>query len=495
MISVYKWQKIKAWSVQGKGIKEIAKELKMSKNTVRKYLRSHVPPNFHPRKYHRLLNEYRTLIDSFLEKHFIGTRIFIELKKCGYSGSLSTVHRYLATLQKEKKRKERITTRVETLPGKQMQYDWTEWMLPVKDTSLKIYLHQVMCSYSRKKYYTFSTNITAITCLRALYHGFFFFQGIPEEVVVDNGKQMITTHGKDGVIRFTDDFLFFCGSFGIEPYACFPNRPQTKGKVERAFSPIKNHLLQGLSVQTLSELEPLLEEFTESENRRLHSVLKETPNERFEREKTTLRPLPEVEETRLFPRVVRKVSFDGYLSYRGKDYPVPMASCGEQVFVDDRFGRLIAVYNQKGEEIGTYELRCKDSPNRPIHPEHDARNLRYQTKREMVRSRMLRAFFDTFAEAGDHFLEGLRQKVGANLTWHCREILNLTSIYEIDVIKNALFLCTKIHAFHKNYVLGLIAKESQKTVILPGKSPFSIFTSPVDIHRDLREYSEVVSHE
>lgn len=155
MISMYKWQKIKVLLIQGKGIKTIARELKMSKNTVRKYLRSPVLLTFHPRTYHLLLNEYKIIIDSFLEKHFIGTRIFTGLKKKGYTGSLSTVRRSLATLKKEQKQKERATTRVETLPGKQMQYDWTEWVLPVKGTPLKIYLHQVICSYSRKKLYLF----------------------------------------------------------------------------------------------------------------------------------------------------------------------------------------------------------------------------------------------------------------------------------------------------------------------------------------------------
>ena len=88
MISMYKWQKIKAMSVQGKGIKTIARELKMSKNTVRKYLKDTTVPIFHPRTYHHLLDEYQTLIASFVEKHFIGTRIDTELKKLGYTGSL-----------------------------------------------------------------------------------------------------------------------------------------------------------------------------------------------------------------------------------------------------------------------------------------------------------------------------------------------------------------------------------------------------------------------
>ena len=35
------------------------------------------------------------------------------------------------------------------------------------------------------------------------------------------------------VEKNTDDFLKFCGLYGIEPTACQPYRAQTKGKVER----------------------------------------------------------------------------------------------------------------------------------------------------------------------------------------------------------------------------------------------------------------------
>jgi hypothetical protein len=62
---MYKWQKIKAMSVQGEGIKTMARELKMSKNTMIKYLKNSTVPTFHPRTYHHLLDEYKTLIASF----------------------------------------------------------------------------------------------------------------------------------------------------------------------------------------------------------------------------------------------------------------------------------------------------------------------------------------------------------------------------------------------------------------------------------------------
>jgi len=48
-----------------------------------------------------------------------------------------------------------------------MQYDWKEWDLPVCGKTLRIYLHEVVLSYSRKKYYAYSLSITARDVIRA----------------------------------------------------------------------------------------------------------------------------------------------------------------------------------------------------------------------------------------------------------------------------------------------------------------------------------------
>jgi len=95
-----------------------------------------------------------------------------ELLEIGYKGSLSSVHRYIASIKEAKQIKAKTTTRVETEPGKQMQYDWKEWDLPVEGKILKVYLHEVVLSYSRKKYYVSSLSITGQDVIRAIMGGY-----------------------------------------------------------------------------------------------------------------------------------------------------------------------------------------------------------------------------------------------------------------------------------------------------------------------------------
>lgn len=84
MISMYKWQQIKALRVKGVGIRGIAKKLGISRNTVRRYLRGTGPPEFKAREYGKMLDRYGEGIREMLSKKYIGTRIFAELSMMGY---------------------------------------------------------------------------------------------------------------------------------------------------------------------------------------------------------------------------------------------------------------------------------------------------------------------------------------------------------------------------------------------------------------------------
>ena len=101
---MYMWQQVKALRQQGFHVKQIARRLKISKNTVKKYLRSSDPPEFQSREYTKKSDPYADQIKVMIKKGFIGTRIYEELTELGFTGSLSTVERVVHTIRKEKER-------------------------------------------------------------------------------------------------------------------------------------------------------------------------------------------------------------------------------------------------------------------------------------------------------------------------------------------------------------------------------------------------------
>ncbi|BCB96274.1 hypothetical protein JZK55_11960 [Dissulfurispira thermophila] len=68
MISMYKWQQVRVLRQKGETIKGIARQLKLSRNTVRKYLRKDEPPQFKARQYERLLDPYEEVIKEMLKR-------------------------------------------------------------------------------------------------------------------------------------------------------------------------------------------------------------------------------------------------------------------------------------------------------------------------------------------------------------------------------------------------------------------------------------------
>jgi transposase len=258
------WHAIQVLKRQGHGKKAVARQLKISRNTVKRYWDSQAPPSYQRAAPVKRLDSYALQIKEIMAKRFIGTRIFHELTILGYAGSLTSVYRYLKQLQDD--RNERATIHFETPPGQQMQYDWKEWQVPVAGQPVKLYFHQVILAFSRYKFVTFSLDLVTATIIRVLIQALAAFRGVPAEIVIDNPKQLVLSHDRQDTIRYQDDFLAFLGVYGLSPDPCQPYRARTKGKVENPFYYLQEHFLRGLEVQDLQELERRLASFMEQYN-------------------------------------------------------------------------------------------------------------------------------------------------------------------------------------------------------------------------------------
>jgi transposase len=493
MLSVYRWQQVKVMRSNGVSIKGIARRLKISKNTVRRYLRDPSPPVFKGRQHERALDAYEEEILGMMEDRYIGTRIYEELKAKGFEGSLSTLYRCRQRLRTEADIREKATTRFETAPGKQMQYDWTVWTLAVSGRPVTVYFHQVVLGYSRKKYYTWSLRIKTQDVMRAIEQGIVYFGGVPEELVIDNPKQEVVVHKKSGVVCYTDEFLRFCGVYGMEPNACVPYRARTKGKVERPFYYLEEHLLRGLEVSEVGELDGLLKSFTDGYNARAHSSLKESPDERFAREKVYLRPIPAVDPTFIYSREVRKVSNDGYIHWEGHLYAVPMDFCLHDVWVEEVFGSVLLIYDVSGKVIAEHSVRLFDKGIRPEHPGHAAINDACLMKKESYRAGLIRTFVERFPAQGDTYVAGLRKNTTVNMSWHLEEILGFCHFYRNDEISAVLDECIRLGAYHKNTVKRLLG-ERDFQIPLSALEGLPMCRAALDITRSLSAYHVEVSH-
>lgn len=495
---MYKWHQVKVMWEQGQSIKKISKDLGIARNTVRQYIREASPPVFKGRRYASGLENFKPDILKMLETRYIGTKIHEELKKKGYAGSLSAVHKYLHGLRTEETIRQKATTRFETKPGQQMQYDWTPWTFTIAGHSVEVYFHDLVLGYSRKKHYSWSLRIRSEDVIRAIEEGIRYFGGLCSELVIDNPKQEVVTHKKNGVVRYNDEFLRFCGLYGITPNACRTYRARTKGKVERPFYYLEEHLLRGLELKELGELDELLTSFTAGYNARPHSTLREAPDRRFEDEKEHLRTIPSVDPTLIYDREIRKVSNDGYISWKGGFYFVPMSLCLRDVMVEEISGRALKVYDLAGNVVVEHSIRLFDK-TRPEHPEHAAINEACLKKKESLQAGLIRKFEERFPRQGEAYVQGLRKNTTANLSWQIEEILGFCRFYRDDQMSAVLDECIRIGSYHKNTVKRLL---SENNVQFPppesGGFPENVSLASlenVNISRSLLVYHVEASHE
>jgi transposase len=233
---------IRILSRRGMSIRAIARELKISRNTVRKYLRGEAVKDVErrrpgrPRKLEPYEDWIRRRVEGAAPIRLPATVLHREIKAMGYDGTERTVRRFIASLRPTPAPEPVV--RYETPPGHQAQMDWGEYRLGRK----KVYAFVGVLGYSRWLYLEYVESMRAevlVDCHRRMLGD---FGGVPREILYDNMKTVVThrdAYGR-GRHRFHDAIWSLAAECGYRPKLCRPARPQTKGKVERAIDYIAN---------------------------------------------------------------------------------------------------------------------------------------------------------------------------------------------------------------------------------------------------------------
>jgi transposase len=117
---------IRVLSRQGKSIREIARTLEVSRNTVRRYVCGDGLPHYQRETRPSKLDDYKQYIAervrAAVPEWIPATVLLRELRSLGYAGDISILKDHLATLKPVAKLEPLI--RFETDPGRQMQADF-----------------------------------------------------------------------------------------------------------------------------------------------------------------------------------------------------------------------------------------------------------------------------------------------------------------------------------------------------------------------------------
>lgn len=487
------WTTIRYLHAQGKSIRAIAEELAIARNTVRAALRRDGPPHYvRPKRPNPKLVPFADEIRRmYFEQHFIGSRILRELRALGYQGGPTALYAHLRAL-KASLPDPRITERFETPPGQQAQFDWSPYTVPLGATPVKVIVYCLTLAFSRRKFYWPSRDETQGSIFEALEAALQFFGGAPKELLIDNAKAFILDCRPDR-FPWNPRFLELCGHYAIEPVACQPARPQTKGKVERPFFYLEEQFIKGRSWPSFDAFAQELARFVREDlDVRVHGTTQERPGPegtpRFQREQPMLTPLPKVafigshEES-------RKVSWDCLVSFAGSRYSVPWAYAGQHVWVRASQGRRLIVRNQHGEEIAHHDL----SPSKGttvLVASHDAGLRKNQPKTKAV---VDEAFLRRFP---DHqwFVDAVHRQYPHNGVAHLRAMLSLADLSTAEALRSAFQKAHQYQTYSQRFIRGIL--EAADRVVSPPATGvpagLPVVRPPSTVQADLRIYQQIL---
>ena len=322
-------------SGQHLSIRGIAKRLDISRNTVRKYLRTPGLPVAKPRP--RRLSKVDPFRDHVRRRLAAGVEncvvLLRELRAQGYDGSYSILKDYVRPLRLG--RAVKATMRFETKPGEQAQVDFGHFPFLTPDGQRHWYWGFVMVlAWSRLLYVEFIRRADVASFIRCHLNAFERFGGLPRTCLYDNTKVVVLGRDAAGVPHWNATFLDFALRVGFEARLCRPYRAQTKGRVESGIKYVKHNFWPAVEFRDGVDLNRQAHAWMERvANVRVHGTTDERPVDRFAREAPQLLPVPRAERVEPFLREERRVGRYGFVTWERGWYGVPWTWAGQRVHV------------------------------------------------------------------------------------------------------------------------------------------------------------------
>jgi transposase len=256
----------RAYFSLGRPIKEICRELRVSRKVVRKVIRSDATEFHYERSRQPLprIGPWRERLESLLEanegksarERLTLIRLYEELRGSGYEGSYAAVRRY-AIGWREKRASETVSAYVPLsfAPGEAYQFDWSHEIVVMDGVTTTVKVAHVRLCHSRMMVARAYPRETQEMVFDAHERAFAFFRGACSRGIYDNMKTAVETIfvGKDR--QYNRRFLRMCSHHLVEPVACTPASGWEKGQVENQVGLVRERFFTPrLRVKSYDEL-------------------------------------------------------------------------------------------------------------------------------------------------------------------------------------------------------------------------------------------------
>lgn len=343
--------------VKGESISAIARDLNLSRNTVKKYLNAEVDPVYQrDRQPAPKLGALQPVLETWLDQDSqrpkrerrTAQRLFEDLQREGYAGAYDSVQRYVKhwKIQRPGASQDAFVPLV-FAAGDACQFDWSHEHVILGGAAQVVKLAHFRLAHSRQMFLAAYPRESQEMVFDAHNRAFAFFGGVPVRMIYDNPKTIVESIFSGKERQFNRRFLALASHYLFEPVACTPASGWEKGQVENQVGNVREWLFTPiLHFDTLEDLNVWLETRCTELAKRPHPTWKERPiSEVFAEEQPCLRPITATFDG-YFEQTLR-VSSTCLVSHDRNRYSVPAEHAGQRVSLRANANRIRVVADGK----------------------------------------------------------------------------------------------------------------------------------------------------
>jgi transposase len=299
LISLDIWETIRIRCVRdNEPIKRVARELGISKNTVKKYVQANTPPlQKAPAGRVADMARFKSQVDDLLRTtpKITSARI-AQIIRERYDPTFAigerAVRMYVAARRARIVPKEAFV-RLAYAPGDQVQFDFKDVIARIAGVEVALHMYVARLSYSTAFFARCYLSEDRPALFDGLVSACVRFGGVAREGVFDNASTAVKRILRGRERTMNDDFAAVCGALALRMQFAAPAKGNEKGGVEGLHGFIEDRFFRPVpEFKSLADLNRDLEAFAESYLDK--RVSGESVRDRFERERSALRPLPVV---------------------------------------------------------------------------------------------------------------------------------------------------------------------------------------------------------
>lgn len=396
-----------------------------------------------------LLDPFKAQIVRWLESHpYSAQQIFQRLREAGFAGGTTIVKDYVRRIR-PRPREAYLT--LQFAAGECAQIDWGEFgTIAVGATRRRLSFFVMVLCYSRLMYLEFTVSQTMEFFLGCHEHAFAAFGGCPTRLMIDNLRSAVLQRLAGVAPVFNPKYVDFARHWGFDISACNVGRGNEKGRVENGVGYVKKNFLAGLELPDFNALAPAATLWVDTvANVRTHSATHQRPIDRFEAERSKLRPLAAAGFDLARVLTVR-ASRQFRVAFEANHYSVPARYAGERLLLK-AYPDRVCLYHR--EALVARHRRCFDRHQEIIDADHERALL---AQRKSAREQRLLTQFLALSPRACAYYAGLEAK-RANPRVHARKILALAEMHGAEAVARALDDGLELEAFSAEYIAHLLA--------------------------------------